>query len=78
MRVQLGTETTENWYSHIPKAICEHEDITMLWTDEYVAIPSDRNVIRNEHENKLQHKNLSIESQLLWNMKRFVILVVCN
>jgi hypothetical protein len=23
----LGTETTENWYSHIPKPVCQHEDI---------------------------------------------------
>jgi hypothetical protein len=27
----LGTETTENWYSHIPKSVCGHEDITVLW-----------------------------------------------
>jgi hypothetical protein len=27
----LGIETTENWYSHIPKPVCQHEDITMLW-----------------------------------------------
>jgi hypothetical protein len=27
----LGTETTENWYSHIPKSVCQHGDITVLW-----------------------------------------------
>jgi hypothetical protein len=27
----LGTETTENWYSHIPKSVCQHEDIIILW-----------------------------------------------
>jgi hypothetical protein len=26
----LDTETTENWYSHIPKPVCQHEDITVL------------------------------------------------
>jgi hypothetical protein len=26
----LGTETTENWFSHIPKPVCQHEDITVL------------------------------------------------
>jgi len=28
---KLGIETAENWYSHIPKTICEHEDVTVLW-----------------------------------------------
>jgi hypothetical protein len=23
----LGIETTENWYSHIAKPVCQHEDI---------------------------------------------------
>jgi hypothetical protein len=39
-----------------------------------VAMPSDRNVIQNESENKLKYKNLSIEIQRMWNMKCFVIL----
>jgi hypothetical protein len=26
----LGTETTENWYYHIPKSVTEHESITVL------------------------------------------------
>jgi hypothetical protein len=99
----LGTETTENWYSHIPKPVCQHEDITVLWnqgvqTDREVlanrpdiiiknkkdkicllinvAIPSDRNVVQKESENKLKHKNLSIEIQRMWNMKCFVIPVI--
>jgi hypothetical protein len=38
-----------------------------------VAIPSDKNVIQKEAENKLKHKNLSIEIQRMWNMKCFVI-----
>jgi hypothetical protein len=32
---KLGTETAENWYSHIPKPVPEHEDITVLWIKEY-------------------------------------------
>jgi hypothetical protein len=90
----------ENWYSHIPKPVTEHEDVTVLWnqgiqTDREVlanrpdmiiknkkdkacllidvAIPSDRNVIKKEAENK---KNLSIEIQRMWNMKCFVIPVI--
>jgi hypothetical protein len=27
---KLGTETAENWYSHIPKPVTEHEDVTVL------------------------------------------------
>jgi hypothetical protein len=80
----LGIETTENWYSQIPKPVCQHEDITVLWnqgiqTDREVlanrpgiiiknmkdkicllidvAVPSDRNVIQKESENKLKYKN---------------------
>jgi hypothetical protein len=26
----LSIETTENWYCHIPKPVCQHEDITVL------------------------------------------------
>jgi hypothetical protein len=41
-----------------------------------VAIPSDRNVIQKESEKKLKYKTLSIEIQLMWNMKCFVIPVI--
>jgi hypothetical protein len=41
-----------------------------------VAIPSDKNVIQKEAENKLKDKNLSIEIQRMWNMKCFVIPVI--
>jgi hypothetical protein len=41
-----------------------------------VAIPSIKNVIQKEAENKLKYKNLSIEIQCLWNMKCFVIPVI--
>jgi hypothetical protein len=48
--------------------------ITCLLID--VAIPSDKNVIQKEAENKLKYKNLSIEIQRMWNMKCFVIPVI--
>jgi hypothetical protein len=41
-----------------------------------VAIPSNRNVIQKESENKLKYKNLSIEIQRKWNMNCFVIPVI--
>jgi hypothetical protein len=28
---KLGIQAAQNWYSHIPKAVHEHEDITVLW-----------------------------------------------
>jgi hypothetical protein len=34
-----------------------------------VAMPSDRNVVNKEAEKKVEHKNLSIEIQRMWNMK---------
>jgi hypothetical protein len=40
----LGIETTENWYSHIPKLICQHEDITVLWNE---GIQADKEVLAN-------------------------------
>jgi hypothetical protein len=42
------------------------------------AIPSDRNVIQKEAENrpKLKYKNLSIQIQRMWYMKCFVIPVI--
>jgi ribosomal protein S19 len=41
-----------------------------------VAIPSDRNVIQKNTENKLKYKNLSIEIQRMWNRKCLVIPVI--
>jgi hypothetical protein len=31
VRKTLDIEKTDNWYSHIPKPVCQHEDITVLW-----------------------------------------------
>jgi len=28
---KLGIETAENWYSHLPKAVCDHENTRMRW-----------------------------------------------
>jgi hypothetical protein len=40
----LDIETTENWYSHIPKPVCQHEDITVLWNQ---GIQTDGEVLAN-------------------------------
>jgi hypothetical protein len=57
-----------------PDIINKNKDETCLLID--VAIPSDKNVIQKEAENKLKYKNLSIEIQRVWNMKCFVIPVI--
>jgi hypothetical protein len=50
------------------------KDKTCLLID--VAIPSAKNVIQKEAENKLKYKNLSTEIHRMWNMKCFVIPVI--
>jgi hypothetical protein len=41
---KLGIETAKNWYSHIPKPVTEHDDITVLWNQ---GIQTDREVLAN-------------------------------
>jgi hypothetical protein len=93
-------EIAGNWYSHIPKAVCEHEDVAVVWsqgvqTDREVLtnkldnlkkdqigllievpIPLDRNVIKQEAENKLKHESIGIEIQRMWKLKSFVKTVI--
>jgi hypothetical protein len=57
-----------------PDVIKNKKDKTCLLID--VALPSDKNVIQKEAENKLKYKNLSIEIQRMWNLKCFVIPVI--
>jgi hypothetical protein len=30
---KLGTETAEHWYSHLPKPVTEHEDVTVFFLE---------------------------------------------
>jgi hypothetical protein len=51
----LGIETTENWYSHILKPVCQHEDITVLWnqgikTDSEFLANSTDIIFRNKKD----------------------------
>jgi hypothetical protein len=39
-----GIETAENLYSHIPKPVTEHEDVTVLWNQ---GTQTDREVLAN-------------------------------
>jgi hypothetical protein len=49
----LGIETTENWYSHIPKPVCQHEDISVLWNQ---GVQTDREVLANRPEIIIKNK----------------------
>jgi hypothetical protein len=37
-------DTAENWYTHIHKVVCEHEDIRVLWNQ---GEQTDREVLAN-------------------------------
>jgi hypothetical protein len=50
---KLGTETAENWYSHIPKPVTEHENITVLWNQ---GIQTDREVLANRPDIIIKNK----------------------
>ena len=43
-----------------------------------VAIPGYRNVIKKEADNILKYKNLTIETQRVWNVKTKVIPVILS
>jgi hypothetical protein len=49
----LGIETTENWYSHIPKPVCQNEDITVLWNQ---GIQTYREVLANRPDIIIKNK----------------------
>jgi hypothetical protein len=49
----LGTEKTENWYSHIPKPVCQNEDITVLWSQ---GVQTGREVLSNRTDIIIKNK----------------------
>jgi hypothetical protein len=50
---KLGIETAENWYSHIPKPVTEHEDVTVFWNQ---GIQTDREVSANRPDIIIKNK----------------------
>jgi hypothetical protein len=50
---KLGIETAEDWYSHIPKPVTEHEDLTVLWNQ---WIQTDREVLANRSDIIIKNK----------------------
>jgi hypothetical protein len=53
----LGIETTENWYSHIPKPVCQHEGITVMWNQ---GVQTDREVLANRPDIIIKNKKDTI------------------
>jgi hypothetical protein len=53
IRKKLGIETAEHWYSHMPKPVTEHEDITVLWNQ---GIQTDREVLANRPDIIVENK----------------------
>jgi hypothetical protein len=42
--IALGTETTDKWYTHMPKPVYEKGDVTVLWNQ---AVHTEREVTAN-------------------------------
>jgi hypothetical protein len=43
----LGIGTTENWYSHVPKPVWQHEGITVMWNQ---GIQTNREVLAKKRD----------------------------
>jgi hypothetical protein len=50
---KVGIVTAENWYSHIPKPVTEHEDITVLRNQ---GIQTDTEVLANRPDIIVKNK----------------------
>jgi len=49
----LGIETTDKWYTHIPKPVCEDGYVTVLWNQ---AVHTDREVTANRPDIIIKNK----------------------
>ena len=49
----LGFETTDKWYTHMPKPVCEKGDVTVLWNQ---AVHTDREVTANRPDIIIKNK----------------------
>jgi len=49
----LGIETTDKWYTHMPKPVCEEGDVTVLWNQ---AVHTDREVTANRPDITIKNK----------------------
>jgi len=49
----LGIETTDKWYTHVPKPVYEGGDVTVLWNQE---VHTDREVTANRPDIIIKNK----------------------
>jgi len=49
----LGIETTDKWYTHMPKPVCEEGDVTVLWNQ---AVHTEREVTSNRPDIIIKNK----------------------
>jgi len=49
----LGIENTDKWYTHMPKPMCEEEDVTVLWNQ---AVHTEREVTANRPDIIIKNK----------------------
>ena len=49
----LGIETTDKWYTHMPKPVYEEGDVTVLWNQ---AVHTDREVTANRSDIIIKNK----------------------
>ena len=49
----LGNETTDKWYTHMSKPVCEEGDVTVLWNP---AVHTDREVTANRPDIIIKNK----------------------
>ena len=49
----LGIETTDKWYTHMPKPVYEEGDVTVLWNQ---AVHTDREVTANRPDIIIKNK----------------------
>jgi len=49
----LGIETTDKWYTHMPKPVCEEGAVTVLWIQ---AVHTDREVRANRPDIIIKNK----------------------
>ena len=63
----LGTETTDKWYTHIPKPVYEEGDVTMLWNQ---AVHTGREVTANRPDIIINKKRENMHADRCGNTRR--------
>ena len=62
----LGIETTDKWYTHIPKPVCEDGDVTVLWNQ---ALHTVRKVTANRPDKIIKNKKENMHTDRCGNTR---------